>query len=273
MKWVVDSSGRFPWRPYYEEVELDAECERMVSDFLETKYGKVQFPISTDDLAVMVERDTSDLDLYADLSHEGEDIEGLTDFFVRKKPAVKIERTLSIENSKTQRLRTTLAHEYGHVRFHRFLWDTTLPNPTQISLAEKLSKQRQQLQRVRSNMVSMNGYVNNKVTFSPKPKLKHKHMNNGPRCRRTSIFDAPVFDWMEWQACYAGGAILMPFSSLRVLIKSWMNTLTDNVPLPPDSPPAVSFTACVAKDFDVSPEAARIRLIRLGILQPPEPNR
>ena len=71
MKWVQDTTLRFKWRPYYEPEELDAECERIVLEFLMSKNGVVCFPISNDDLAVMVERDTSDLDLFADLSREG----------------------------------------------------------------------------------------------------------------------------------------------------------------------------------------------------------
>ena len=62
MKWIKDVTGRFPERPYYEEGELDFECERIVGDFLRKKYGKVEFPISTSDITVLIERDTSDLD-------------------------------------------------------------------------------------------------------------------------------------------------------------------------------------------------------------------
>jgi len=123
MKWVIDTTGRFKWRPYYNQEELDNECEQIVSDFLTKKYGAIHFPLSTDDLSVLVERDTSDLDLFADLSRDGEDVEGTTDFFLDKKPAVRTARALSLDSSKQPRLRTTLAHEYGHVRFHNFLWN------------------------------------------------------------------------------------------------------------------------------------------------------
>jgi hypothetical protein len=267
MKWVIDTSGRFQWRPYYEQAELDAECERMVSDFLEAKYGTSRFPISTDDLTVMVERDTSDLDLYADLSHEGEDVEGLTDFFAHKKPAVRIARELSLDFENNRRLRTTLAHEYGHVRFHKFLWDTSLPAAPQTNFAEKMSKQRQQFQRLRNNLASGNSYVNHhSVTFSISPRPQSKPNNNGPRCRRNCIFDAPTFDWMEWQASYASGAILMPSSRLRALVPS---NVSESEPLLVDSGPAHDIISRVTATFDVSPDAAQVRLTRLGILQLP----
>jgi len=123
MKWVADSSGRFAWRPHYDQEELDRECEGLVSGFLLAKNGVTGFPVSTDDLAVLVEQSTSDLDLYADLSGLGEDVEGITDYFHDSKPAVRITRKLSRPEAGEQRLRTTLAHEYGHVKFHSFLWE------------------------------------------------------------------------------------------------------------------------------------------------------
>ena len=75
MRWVRDLTGRFPQRPHYDQKELDNECEQIILSFLREKYGECHLPIPTDDLSIMVQHDTSDLDLYADLSTEGEDIE------------------------------------------------------------------------------------------------------------------------------------------------------------------------------------------------------
>jgi hypothetical protein len=122
MKWIRDKTGRFPERPFYDRDEIDFECERIVGDFMRAKHDKVEFPISTDDATILVERDTSDLDLYADLSQEGEEVEGVTDFFLSKKPSVRVVEHLSTEPHMQNRLRTTLMHEYGHVKFHDFLW-------------------------------------------------------------------------------------------------------------------------------------------------------
>ena len=72
MKRIIDKTGRFPYRPYYDEGELDAECEQLISSFLRFRHGKVQFPISTDDLQVMIERDVEDLDFGTDLSVIGQ---------------------------------------------------------------------------------------------------------------------------------------------------------------------------------------------------------
>ena len=268
MKWVIDSSGRFQFRPYYEAEELDAECEWITTAFLETKYGTRRFPISTDDLTVMVEQDTSDLDLYADLSREGEDVEGLTDFFARKKPAVRISQQLATDPARSQRLRTTLAHEYGHVRFHKFLWDTTISDVPQAGFAQKLSRQRQQFQRFRDRAAAGDSPASRQpVSYSSSSRPPRKRCNTGPRCHRTFIFDAPVFDWMEWQASYACGALLMPATEVRAAMKNYLLIEKSTGALPIASSESAGLVGHIAEAFDVSPEAAQIRLTRLGILQ------
>ncbi len=55
VKFVRDTTGRFSQRPHYEPQELDRECEAIITKFLKDKYGKVEFPISTDDLTVLIE--------------------------------------------------------------------------------------------------------------------------------------------------------------------------------------------------------------------------
>src|SRR5437868_4325122 len=112
MKWVKDKTGRFGERPHYDPAELDAECERLVKDFLLARYGKIEFPIKTDDLTLIVESLAEDLDLYADLTAEEGEVEGVTEFFPSKKPRVKISKHLS-ESALENRLRTTLTHEIG----------------------------------------------------------------------------------------------------------------------------------------------------------------
>jgi hypothetical protein len=241
MKWVPDTTGRFQWRPYYDQEELDHECQRLVSSFLMQKNREIRYPISTDDLSVLVERDTSDLDLYADLSVEGEDVEGITDFFLERRPAIRITRELSLDDAKYHRLRTTLAHEYGHVRFHSFLWNLDSDNQPQVKMTKTL------MRRYHKHVQLVRGFS----CF---------------RCSRSRIFDAPAVDWMEWQASYASGAMLMPVSSLRDLAgrilaghkHSWVSAGSDK---------AGELVSRAAEEFDVSGEAARVRLTKLGILQ------
>ena len=175
MKYVSDKTGRFQRRPHYEPRELDDECDRIVNEFLNAKYGAIKFPISTDDLTCLIERDAADLDLYADLSREGQDVQRVTDFYPKGKPRVRIARELSAEPSRENRLRTTLTHEYGHVRFHDYVW---------------------------------------KLDLNPADMLKEIPSKVSPQCNRNALLDAPSTDWMEWQAGYISGAMLMPLSAV-----------------------------------------------------------
>jgi hypothetical protein len=245
MKWLPDSTGRFKWRPYYDGEELDIECERTVSRFLEDKYGMCCYPLSTDDLTVMIEQDTSDFDLYADLSGAGEDVEGLTDFVPNRKPAVKIAMELSLDSRKEHRLRTTLAHEYGHVKFHTFLWELSRwENPA------RSSRHNRKYYRL----------------YNRSPKA-NTIAETSPRCKSSRILDAPFSDWMEWQASYACGAFLMPLSAVRHVAGELFRNGDGRGWLPEDSDDAVELTDLIANAFNVSHDAARVRLQKLGYLQ------
>ena len=120
MRWVRDVSGRLPERPHFDPGEIDREVEGRVATFLRRRHGAIRFPISTDDLTVLLEQEASDLDLYADLS--ADQAEGMTEFLPGDRPRVRISRDLSDDPAREHRLRTTLAHELGHVWLHSFLW-------------------------------------------------------------------------------------------------------------------------------------------------------
>ena len=68
---------------------------------------------------------------------------------------------------------------------------------------------------------------------------------------------------MEWQASYVCGAILMPLSLLRALVPS---NVLESGPLLIDTDSTRDLIARVAASFDVSPDAAQVRLARLNIL-------
>src|ERR1700733_445894 len=121
MKWVPDKTGRFAQRPHYLPEELDAECEQVVRTFLQQKYGRIDFPIRTDDLTVLIEQ-KADLDSYADLSGEEGEVEGVTEFTPGQRPTVRISTALAVPYLEN-RLRTTLTHEWGHVHLHRTMYD------------------------------------------------------------------------------------------------------------------------------------------------------
>jgi hypothetical protein len=268
MKWVADASGRFDYRPHYEQAELDGECELLVSKFLVARHGTICFPISTDDLSVMIEHDTSDLDMYADLSREGDDVDGMTEFFHRRKPAVKIANRLSVDGIRISCLRTTLAHEYGHVKFHSFLWDMVPSGKPSKTIWDKISIERRKYDRVRARIgppleADPVGTVDARKTAM---NCARRDSERWSRCRRTGMLDAPESDWMEWQASYVSGAILMPASVVRNLIRKGTAT-EDGKLLPTGSGAADDLAARISEAFDVSTLAARVRLTRLGILQ------
>jgi hypothetical protein len=51
VKLIPDRTGRFPERPHYEIEELEDECERIITSFLERRYGQLVIPVPTDALS------------------------------------------------------------------------------------------------------------------------------------------------------------------------------------------------------------------------------
>lgn len=227
VRWVPDRTGRFPQRPHYTQQELDQECEAIVGRFLRSRYGKVQYPISTADLTVLVESACSEVDHYADLSAEGEDVEGMTQFFPDRLPKIFISETLASDERRENRLRTTLSHEFGHAHFHRILYDD------QFRLGGLFQRRPHEARTI---------------------------------SKRDNILGASEVDWMEWQAGYVSGAILMPARPLRQQLSDFCARRNLHVAARVDGPESQEMQQSVAAAFQVSAEAARIRLLKLGFL-------
>jgi hypothetical protein len=226
MKYIRDNTGRLTRRPYFEPLELDRDCEQMVCSFLKQKYGEVKFPVPTDGLEVLIEQDAQDLDRYADLSAEGDDVEGVTEFIPGQKPRVKISARLSENPRYENRLRTTLAHEWGHVKFHAPLWLADTATADLFGRPEAVSI----------------------------------------KCKRDSILNASEYDWMEWQAGYVCGAVLMPHTRVKAITKEHLESIGQQGPLEVNSPVGAALIDRVSKAFQVSADAARVRMIKLKIL-------
>jgi hypothetical protein len=236
MKMVRDRTGRFPERPHYEPAEIDVECERLIGDFLAEHRGRVQWPIATEDLTCLVERHVQDLDLYADLSDEGSEVEGVTEFHPGQRPSVRISSVLSIADYRAHRLRTTLTHELGHVHFHGFLYEL---RAARLDLFDTES-----FQHTRPS---------DPVEALPNPSQK---------CQRGGIINAAEVDWMEWQAGYACGAFLMPAGPLRGLVLEFIRGKGILHEPAVASPEGTALIAHVAAYFDASRDAARVRLLK-----------
>lgn len=227
MKWVKDQTGRFSLRPHYLPEELDSECERFITDFLLQRHPRIEYPISTDDLTVLIETLTDDLDLYADLSNEDGDVEGVTDFFPGHRPKVKISKQLTLDPRMSNRLRTTLTHELGHVKFHAFLFD---------------------------------GQSSGSLLKPSTAPISHK-------CKRDTMVRAALTDWMEWQAGFACGALLMPAAALRATVRRFLEDQQLSIGrFEIRSTEAQSLIRAVCNAYAVSREAARVRLLQNGVL-------
>lgn len=224
MKWILDNTGRFSQRPYFEKGELDRLCEKTITQFLAERCSTISFPIATDDLTVLLEQHASDLDLYADLSSEGLDVEGVTHFNQTGKPSVKISDTLHATN-RENRLRTTLTHELGHVLFHKGLWSYKQFNLFADVLAD-----------------------------------------DSHQCKRETILGAQHTDWMEWQAGYASGALLMPLSYLDKAVNNLFAQIDAPRPIAVASADGQRIIEATHEFFQVSKDAARVRLLQLEYL-------
>jgi hypothetical protein len=227
MKWVKDKSGRFSQRPHYLLEELDEEFENLIAKFLAERQGHVIYPVATDDLAVLIETLVDDLDLYADLSAEAGEVEGVTDFFVERRPTVRISYRLS-EPRMSNRLRTTLTHELGHVKFHSFMFA--------------------------SDAVSKSLFDSGQIVVSNK-------------CKRDSILRAGESNWMEWQAGYACGSFLMPFTALRESVMAFATGRNATIPrFGANTTEGEELIDSVVGKFQVSRDAARVRHLQLKYL-------
>lgn len=225
--YVRDKTGRFHERPHYNPDELDGECETIISSFLKDIHGAVRYPVDTNDLTKLIERDAKDLDLYADLSGYGPDVEGVTIFERGAKPRVQISVELTNDERRQNRLRTTLTHEYGHVYFHSYLWEIEPP-------ARDLFRQQ-------------------------------PNRDKGI-CKRDVILDAPQTDWMEWQAGYVCGALLMPKSTVLRLYQDYVQSQRLYGPVSHQTCHAYALIDRMVEAFRVSQDAARVRLLKLNLL-------
>jgi hypothetical protein len=216
---IPDRIARFPERPHCEISELEQMCEETITTFLRERYGFERIEVPTEAITAIIERDAGDLDLRPDLSDDEYEVFGYTVFPRGEKPRVIIARELWEQRHRSNRLRMTLGHEYGHVLLHMWLYD--------------------------------------KYASAAEPQ----------RCHWRDLLPAErMADSAEWQAGYAGGALLMPESLIRRAVAAFFRERHEEPPVMRNCADALTLSERVALTFDVSVEATTVRLAKLGYL-------
>jgi len=82
-------------------------------------------------------------------------------------------------------------------------------------------------------------------------------------CKRSTMNGV---DWFEWQANYAGGAILMPRLAVSEAVQKIRGTRFQEA-MHDGEPEAITVVSAIARDFNVSREAARIRLVQCSLIE------
>jgi Zn-dependent peptidase ImmA (M78 family) len=225
MIWKTDYTRRFPRRPHWEIDELEQLCEQRAVPFLQARFGQAPARVPTDALTVLIECEAEVLDLEAELiaEDEREEIHGVTTFCPGEKPTVQINRHLKRVSRRINRLRTTLAHEYGHLLLHAWLYEY------------------------------FRGQIRN-----PAPLRCYSRTVEGNVDRLT--------DWMEWQAGYICGALLMPKRRMDLLAGAFVKESGVAGRILADNIDGARLIKRVTDLFDVSRDAARVRLLKLGHL-------
>lgn len=220
-----------------------AEIESMMADELARAGLMPTAGAPVVDIEAFIERHLCvHLEQYADLEPE---VLGLTEFLVGRQPKVSINRDLtgSALDEEEQvpgtigRWRATLAHEAAHVLLHRSLYE--LP-AGQLGL------------------------------FAPEP--VQAPTSALMRClkRDVSFADGRPYDWREVQANRGMAALLMPQSlfgavARRLLAREDQDTLVTGLPRA-GSPQFAALATELSRRFEVSRQAARIRLQTLGLI-------
>lgn len=227
MEFFIDTYGRLVKPPDYTAAELNSYCDKLILFYMQKHLGAYEWPIPTDVLIKLIECHASDLDLYADLSEEGEGIAGVTYVYSDQIPEVKISRELSEQDCHKHVLRRTLAHEFAHAFFHGYFWYGQTP------VFDIFSSD-----------------TNTRVVY---------------KCRQCREGEAE--SWAESQAEFAAGAVLMPGTPLVLhLAHPYRIRHNLHWPVKADTEHANRLIDVVAEYFDVCRFDASQRLVDLKIV-------
>jgi hypothetical protein len=187
------------------------------------------------DIEAFIERHlNATLDQYADLEPT---VLGLTEFFRAQRPRISINKDLTgsaVDEDESPpgrlgRWRATLAHEAGHILLHRDLFEVAVGN---LELFAASSDER---------------------------------AGGAHRCLKRDATYASGGEWREVQANRAMAALLMPRSFFASVARRELTDIFPGRELVPVADTRVA--ARLATTFQVSRQAARIRLETLGFVE------
>lgn len=103
---------------------------------------------------------------------------------------------------------------------------------------------------------------------SDQPDLFGTHKETTAKCKRDGILGASQNDWMEWQAGYGCGALLIPISALAAEIRNFCRSSgISNQRVLAASPQGQQLIGLISNRFSTSRDAARVRLLQKSILE------
>jgi len=136
------------------------------------------------------------------------------------------------------------------------------PHKPQVRIARSLFEDTRRLHRFRFTLAHEYAHV---VLHAPLYLRLGSAAREDHQCSGTDIEPLAVVDWMEWQASYAAGALLMPISRLRAVVSACSQSELRSATLIDESL-GKNLQQRTSEAFLVSGDAARVRLTQLGYL-------
>lgn len=241
MQWYYGPEG--DQRVWYEPDEI----ERIAEDELRRAGLMPSLSQPVTDLERFIEGHlNAELDQYAELP---DDVLGLTQFQARRRPVVSINSKLT-EKAESEtanpgavgRWRATMAHEATHILLHRYLFDPEMAQLVGAQVGSTAPGERAGLMRCLHRDV---------VPVSTRDVSQ-------ARRRR---------DWREIQANRGMAALLMPDRPFKRLAFQEMTSLGLTT-VSAGAAAADTLTAAISEIFNVSKQAAMIRLETLQVCSP-----
>lgn len=244
MRWYDGPEG--DQRVWYDEQEI----EIMMAEQLRAARQHLTLAEPVPDLEAFVEGHLKvELDQYADLPNS---VLGLTEFVVGEQPRMFINALLTVAADENParpgargRWRATIAHEASHVILHRYLFD-----PAMVSIRQG---------DVRDPDLAAAAAARQNSDKLHRMECLHRDVDDA----RTQL-DRGARDWREIQANRGMAALLMP-ASIFARVATIHGGMKSN-PVEEMGPAGQNLTAQVAATFDVSRQAAALRLRRFGMI-------